>query len=203
MVETTCKFAQDDGLTNLDCQPADAEKLPFADASFDRALCQCAVMFLPDHGGALQEIGRVLKPGGRAGFMAWGPLEKILLFSSMFGPIRNALNPPPPQPGTPGPFKFGEPGSLTAALEQAGFENVNEKSLTANYRLNGSAEEMLQRVLDMGGLHGMLWELPADQRDSMLSQALDNYRAYLDGTTVTMPLAYVLATGVRGDVLSS
>ena len=53
-------------------------------------------------------------------------------------------------------------------------------------------------MLDMGGLRGMLGEQPAEVRDAILSEALDNYRAYSDGKTITMPLAYVLASGDRG-----
>jgi len=198
MLETVRQFAEEDGLSNLDYQQADAERLPFADASFDRALCRCGVMFFADHDRALQEVRRVLKPGGKTAFLAWGPMERVPLFSSIFGPIRKALIPPAPPPGTPWPFKFAEHGSLVAALEKAGFQDVSEEELTAQYRSQGSANDMLQQVLDMGGLHGILAELPAGQRDSLLSEALENYRAYSDGKSVTMPLAYVLASGMRG-----
>ncbi|KFE35449.1 Methyltransferase type 11 [Thioclava atlantica] len=47
---------------------ADAAVLPFADNSFDLAICQQALQFFPDKLGALRELRRVLKPGGRAVF---------------------------------------------------------------------------------------------------------------------------------------
>jgi arsenite methyltransferase len=43
----------------------DAEKLPFADGSFDAALCECSLCTFPDKLGVLREIRRVLRPGGR------------------------------------------------------------------------------------------------------------------------------------------
>ena len=46
---------------------ADAEALPFADASFDAALSTFGVMFAPDHQRAASEMLRVLRPGGRIG----------------------------------------------------------------------------------------------------------------------------------------
>jgi ubiquinone/menaquinone biosynthesis C-methylase UbiE len=44
---------------------ADARELPFADASFDAAYLVTALGEIPDPGAAIQEIRRVLKPGGR------------------------------------------------------------------------------------------------------------------------------------------
>ena len=44
---------------------AGAERLPFADAVFDNALCVHVVYFWDDLDAACREIARVLKPGGR------------------------------------------------------------------------------------------------------------------------------------------
>ena len=46
---------------------ADAERLPFADASFDAVLCECAFCTFPDKSTAAREFARVLKPGGQVG----------------------------------------------------------------------------------------------------------------------------------------
>jgi arsenite methyltransferase len=48
-------------------QLADAERLPFDDASFDAILCECAFCTFPDKRAAAQEFGRVLKPEGSVG----------------------------------------------------------------------------------------------------------------------------------------
>lgn len=48
-------------------QLADAERLPFADASFDAVLCECAFCTFPDKRTAAREFARVLKPAGRVG----------------------------------------------------------------------------------------------------------------------------------------
>src|SRR5689334_10854184 len=54
-------------------QVADAEALPFADASFDVALSTFGIMFTPDQETAVREITRVVRPGGRIGFANWTP----------------------------------------------------------------------------------------------------------------------------------
>ncbi|MEE4659567.1 MAG: class I SAM-dependent methyltransferase [Halieaceae bacterium] len=43
---------------------ANALSLPFADASFDKVICSEVLEHIPDYRGALQEIDRILKPGG-------------------------------------------------------------------------------------------------------------------------------------------
>lgn len=52
---------------------ADAEALPFADASFDVVLSTFGAMFTPDHRRCAGEMLRVLRPGGRIGLANWTP----------------------------------------------------------------------------------------------------------------------------------
>src|SRR6185369_7211982 len=57
-------------------EPADAQALPFDDASFDLVICQFGVMFFPDKvkGGA--EARRVLRDGGRYLAIIWDELDR-------------------------------------------------------------------------------------------------------------------------------
>jgi len=57
----------------IDFREADAEALPFPDASFDVALSTFGVMFAPDQARAAAEIRRVVRPGGRIGMANWTP----------------------------------------------------------------------------------------------------------------------------------
>ncbi len=60
---------------------ADAEALPFAAASFDAVLCECAFCTFPDKAVAAGEFARVLRPGGRVGISDLtrvpGPLPEL------------------------------------------------------------------------------------------------------------------------------
>jgi ubiquinone/menaquinone biosynthesis C-methylase UbiE len=46
-------------------EQADVEQIPFPDQSFDVAICCGVVEYLPDDGPLLQEVHRILRPGGR------------------------------------------------------------------------------------------------------------------------------------------
>lgn len=60
-----------EGAENLILRPADAQNLPFADESFDLAVCQFGIMFYPDKALSFGEIHRVLEPGGHYLFSVW------------------------------------------------------------------------------------------------------------------------------------
>src|SRR5437764_166728 len=50
---------------------ADAQDLPFEDASFDRVVSTFGAMFAPDHWAAAAELVRVCRPGGRIAMTTW------------------------------------------------------------------------------------------------------------------------------------
>ncbi|RYF43555.1 MAG: class I SAM-dependent methyltransferase [Comamonadaceae bacterium] len=72
-------------------QPADAESLPFQDASFDAVLSTFGVMFTPDHAKAAAEMARVCRPGGRIAMANWTPEGFI---GQLFKTLGKHLPPP-------------------------------------------------------------------------------------------------------------
>jgi ubiquinone/menaquinone biosynthesis C-methylase UbiE len=82
-------------------QEADAERLPFADASFDAVMSTFGVMFVPDQERAASELARVCKPGGRIGLASWTP-------ESFIGQLfRTLASYAPPRPGLRSPALWG------------------------------------------------------------------------------------------------
>ena len=84
----------------IDWQVADAEALPWPDASYDVVMSVVGVMFAPHHQLAADELLRVLRPGGRLGVISWTPEGFIgRLFATMRGFV-----PPPPAGVQPPPL---------------------------------------------------------------------------------------------------
>jgi ubiquinone/menaquinone biosynthesis C-methylase UbiE len=80
---------------------ADAQDLPFEDASFDVAMSIFGAMFAPDQPRTAAELLRVVRPGGRIGMANWTPDGAI---GTMFRTI--AKHAPPP-PGVESPLLWG------------------------------------------------------------------------------------------------
>jgi ubiquinone/menaquinone biosynthesis C-methylase UbiE len=73
-------------------QEADAEALPFADASFDAVVSTYGVMFTPDQDKAAAEMLRVCRPGGKIGLANWTPQGFIgQMFKTYYGPVLKAV----------------------------------------------------------------------------------------------------------------
>jgi SAM-dependent methyltransferase len=82
-------------------QEADAERLPFADGSFDAVLSTFGVMFTPDQEQAAAELMRVCRAGGQLGLANWTPESFV---GQIFKTIGRHI---PPAPGVRSPALWG------------------------------------------------------------------------------------------------
>jgi len=82
-------------------QEADAESLPFPDASFDAVISTFGVMFTANQTKAASELARVCKPGGKIGLANWTPESFI---GQLFKTIGKYI---PPAPGVKSPALWG------------------------------------------------------------------------------------------------
>ncbi len=123
MVRETTADIQSAGRQNVEMRQMSADQLDFPDASFDSVLCGFALWFFPQPHHTLQEFSRLLKPGGSVGLTTWTEDCPFLVW--VREELRASLPPqaPPPNRGTADP-SFDTPAKLEAALQQAGFANI-------------------------------------------------------------------------------
>jgi ubiquinone/menaquinone biosynthesis C-methylase UbiE len=108
---------------------ADAEELPFADASFDVALSTFGAMFTPDHRRPAREMLRVVRDGGRIGLANWTPEGFI---GQLFKVIGAYL---PPPAGLQSPALWGtEPHIVSLFGSRAGDIRCVRKHFNFRYR---------------------------------------------------------------------
>ena len=90
----------------IEFQEADAENLPFPNASFDAVMSTFGVMFTANQDKAASELARVCKPGGKIGLANWTPESFI---GQLFKTIGKYI---PPAPGLKSPALWGTKARL-------------------------------------------------------------------------------------------
>lgn len=133
------------GRTKVDAKGAkvtlevgDAQKLPYADASFDACCMSFGIRNVPDRDAALREMARVVRPGGRVAILELSePREGMLAFFARLW-IRQAV----PRIGAflsgsreyrylqESIAAFPPPDEFAAQMERAGLRTVATRPLT-------------------------------------------------------------------------
>jgi SAM-dependent methyltransferase len=137
-------------------QVADAEALPFADASFDVVLSTFGVMFTPDHARAAAEMARVGRAGGRIGLANWTPDS---LIGRMFKVLGRHV---PPPAGVQPPSLWGTEAHLRALFgERVAAIHATTKHFNFRYRSAAHFIEVFRTWY--GPVHKAFGALPPEQ----------------------------------------
>jgi len=124
-----------DGLS-VEFKEADAEALPFADASFDAVVSTFGVMFTPDQDKAASELARVSKRGGKIGLANWTPEGFI---GQLFKTLGKYL---PPPAGAKSPALWGTEARIKEMFG-ASAASIKAERRHFNFRYR-SAEHFLE-----------------------------------------------------------
>jgi SAM-dependent methyltransferase len=152
-VEPSPEFTQALGarFPQIDVQEATAEKLPFAQDSFDVALAQLVVAFMADAPAAMRELSRVAR---RVAICMWGVAEV-----EMFAAIDRAGRAVGASRGEQGARRYRNRQELSDLLLGAGLVNVttSELDVTASYADFDDFWRALSRQVGPAGawLHGL------------------------------------------------
>ena len=128
LLESGRARAQAEGHT-IQFQEADAENLPFPDASFDAVMSTFGVMFTPNQDKAASELVRVCRPGGRIGLANWTPESFI---GQVFKTIGKYI---PPAPGVKSPALWGTKARIDELFGKTAREiRTTSREFTFRYR---------------------------------------------------------------------
>lgn len=114
---------------SLAWEEADAEDLPYADASFDTVLSCVGVMFAPHHQLSADEMVRVTRPGGTIALVSWTPAGYVGQMLKTVAPFA----PPPPPGASPAPL-WGDPEHLAGLLgDRVGDVRTERRSVRVDH----------------------------------------------------------------------
>ena len=195
--EVVAEESAREGLANVAFETMGAEELALPDASFDVALCQFGLMFVPDPVRALREMRRVLRPGGRLGVAVWSTPEKVAHF--LVTRIVLAAAPPPPAAERgPSPLDLGEPGLIERLVGEAGFGEIAVGRETREHVVADPEEEWRQRLEEPASVPARaLAGLPEGERRRLHDAAIAALEGYRRDGAIRLPSEAVLVTAVR------
>jgi ubiquinone/menaquinone biosynthesis C-methylase UbiE len=169
----------------VEFQQADAEALPFKDASFDVVVSTFGVMFTPDQDKAAKEMLRVCRPGGRIGMANWTPESFI---GQVFKTIGKHI---PPMPGLRSPALWGTKARLEEMF--GGQASIEATSRIYNFRYRSPAHWLEVFRTWYGPVHKAFEALPEPGKAALEEDFLAliaRFNRAKDGTMV-VPAEYL------------
>lgn len=169
----------------VEFQQADAEALPFEDASFDVVVSTFGVMFTPDQDKAAKEMLRVCRPGGRIGMANWTPESFI---GQVFKTIGKHI---PPMPGLRSPALWGTKARLEEMF--GGQASIEATSRIYNFRYRSPAHWLEVFRTWYGPVHKAFEALPQPGKAALEEDFLAliaRFNRAKDGTMV-VPAEYL------------
>jgi ubiquinone/menaquinone biosynthesis C-methylase UbiE len=196
MNEAARAEAQRRGITNVQFRQCVADSLPFADSSFDVVVSRLGVMLFPDPAGAMREMLRVLKPGGRLAFAVWGKSEVNPFCYLVTRVMDQHVKSPTADPDAPNAFRFAEPGKLKRVMTEAGAVDVEEGEVTFNLEAPVSPQQfwaMRSKMSDT--LREKLNRLSADEQAQIAIEVEQAVQEFFPDNQMKFPAHLIIATG--------
>ena len=166
------------GLTNVSFEICGIDDLPFEDSVYDSATCRFGLMFVPDVNSALSSIRRVLKPGGRAACVVWGPRAANTLFEVLQNVVTPLLG-EESDDAESSMFGFAAPGSLNQAFSSAGYDDAQEIELEFTPGID-AGDAFWKPILEMSFGHAFA-DMPAQFREEIDDAIRAGFQMHLDG----------------------
>ncbi len=189
MLEQARKRSQATGAGNITFQRAGAERVDVPEATFDVSLCALGLMYAPDPNAALQEMGRALKPGGRAVAAVWGERRRCgwaEIFSIVDRRVETEV--------CPLFFQLGTGDTLRRQMEDVGFQRVTSERISTT--LHYSSPDVAVEAAFAGGPVAMAYSrFDEGTRSEVHQEYLESIASYGTNGGYRIPGEFVVARG--------
>lgn len=189
MVDSTRAEAGQRGVANMRFERVDAEDLGYPDGSFDAVMCVLGLMYPADPQRAIEQMHRVLRPGGRAAVAVWGRRERCG-WASIFPIVDSRVE----SDVCPMFFQLGLNGALKMAFDQAGFAETIEERIDRPLAFSGE-REVLAAVFAGGPVALAYSKFSPETREEAHSEFMESIAEYRRGDAYDIPGEFVFMLG--------
>src|SRR5262245_22181945 len=186
MLEVARSAAAAEGVS-IDWREGSAMKLPLVDATFDAALCQQGLQFFPDRPVALQEMYRVLRPGGRAVLSVWRGIDRSPGFVVLAEALTRHIGREAGALMTSGPFGLSGAEELRTLVAAANFRDITIH-LAVKILRYPSPHEFVLRYVAGSALAGPVAGANDSARAALLADVNERLQRYVDDRGLAFPI---------------
>jgi SAM-dependent methyltransferase len=154
-----------------------AMDMPLPNAAFDAVVCQQGLQFFPDKPAALQEMRRVLSPGGRLALAVWRGIEHAPGFRVLQEALARRIG---SEKAALPPFSLGDGQAIRALVSTAGFREVRVRAEVKLTRFPSVGHFVQSVIAGAPTMISALAEQGPGVLDAVVAEVADATRTYVD-----------------------
>lgn len=189
MLEKAAEEANKNGFSNISFKHMDAEDLDLSDDSFDIAINSLGLMYYPNPDQAIQEMYRVVKPGGRATALVWGR-RNACGWAELFPIIDRRVE----SDVCPLFFQLGTGDTLQKTFKEAGFKDINAERF--DMALHFDSDEQAIIAAFQGGAVALAYrKFDQHTKEEAHAEYIESIQPYSNGSGYDIPGEFVIVSG--------
>lgn len=193
MVERARAFHPDIAFAEGDAESLEA----YADNSFDAVAMHFGILHLDRPENALKAMRRILKPGGRLAFTAWGAQPTVPGFAIPMTAIQLLGDPDVQLPPGPPFFHYSDSANCRDVLTRCDYRDIGTKAVDQTWIFN-SPDEFFQALLNgTARTGGMLKRQSPGRLEAIKAEICSAANVYLKDGKVVLPMPAHLAWATK------
>ena len=191
MVDRVTAMAAERNMPYVTAERSDAEEIGQSDASFDVALCALGLMYVADPLRALEQMHRVLRPGGRLAVAVWGQRSRCG-WAEIFPIVERRVA----SEVCPLFFQLGGGDALQYALTRTGYSAIAVERIETTLSYD-SGETACGAAFAGGPVALPYSRFDTATRDEAHAEYLSSIAAYRRGNGYEVPGEFVVARAAK------